>query len=201
MENSKYLLSFVLAGVGGQGTILASDILSDVGLALGYEVKKAEVHGMSQRGGSVTSHVRWGNRVYSPIVSTGMADVFMGFEKAEAARFVAQLKPGGLALVNNQKIVPITVSAGGAIYPTDDEIQKQLLQVTRNVHWIHGLEVAQDLGNAKAANVVMLGALSALLRMSAEVWLEAIRARVPAKLQELNQRAFEKGWEAAKVVV
>jgi indolepyruvate ferredoxin oxidoreductase beta subunit len=186
-------LSFLLAGVGGQGTILASDVVAELGVSAGYDVKKAEVHGMSQRGGSVISHVRWGPQVFSPIIAKGETDIFVAFEKLEAVRFIDHLCPGGLALINNHTISPITVSAGNAVYPNQETIRAALTRVTGNVHWVNGLEIAEKLGNARTANVVILGALSALLKMEADPWLKVIRGRVPPKYIELNRQAFEAG--------
>jgi indolepyruvate ferredoxin oxidoreductase beta subunit len=204
---SKYLrpesqvLNFSLVGVGGQGTILASNVLAELGLSLGYDVKKAEVHGMSQRGGSVTSYVRWGEKVFSPIVPEGEADILVAFEKMEAARFYYHLRPGGLALVNDYSIIPITVSAQleasiGPIYPSNETIRATLASVTSDTHWVEGVKIAETLGNAKTANVVVLGALSALMEIEPSLWLKVIEARVPSKYIELNHMAFEAGRKA-----
>jgi len=197
-------INFLLAGVGGQGTILASDVLVNVGLAGGYQAKQAEVHGMSQRGGSVTSHVRWGRVVYSPLVGAGEVDVFLAFEKAEALRHVGQLRPGALALVNMEAIEPVTVTSGGQAYPSDEHLRATLAQVTPHAAYVNGAEIAAALGNAKAANVVLLGALSALMEqegllgadLSADVWLKVITERVPPKYVELNRQAFLAGRQA-----
>lgn len=207
MIKSKYLrpesqvLNFSLVGVGGQGTILASNVLAELGLSLGYDVKKAEVHGMSQRGGSVTSYVRWGEKVFSPIVPEGEADILVAFEKMEAARFYYHLRPGGLALVNDYSIIPITVSAQleasiGPIYPSNETIRATLASVTSDTHWVEGVKIAETLGNAKTANVVVLGALSALMEIEPSLWLKVIEARVPSKYIELNHMAFEAGRKA-----
>ncbi len=197
----KKTINFLLAGVGGQGTILASDVLVSVGLAAGYEAKQAEVHGMSQRGGSVTSHVRWGEKVYSPLVAAGEADVFLAFEKVEALRSLNQLRPGGLVLINLEAIEPVTVTSGGQPYPDDDHLRAAFAQVTPRATYIDGPGIANALGNAKVANVVLLGALSALLEsqgpagpgLSSKTWLEVIAERVPPKYLELNRQAFLEG--------
>ena len=186
-------INFVLVGVGGQGTILASDILAELGLKLGYDVKKAEVHGMSQRGGSVISHLRWGEQVLSPIIPREEADVLVAFEKMEAARFRDLLKPGGLALVNDYAIEPVTVNTSGIPYPEDAQLQAQLAEVTDRVYWVKGIEIAEGLGNARAANVVLLGALSALLDLDEESWDEVLQIRIPPKYLELNRKAFLAG--------
>jgi indolepyruvate ferredoxin oxidoreductase beta subunit len=193
--------NFLLAGVGGQGTILASDVLVNVGLAAGYQAKQAEVHGMSQRGGSVTSFVRWGRVVYSPLVGGGEVDVLLAFEKAEALRNLNQLRPGALALVNLAAIEPVTVTSGGQSYPTDETLRSKFAEVTRNTVYVDGEAIAAQLGNIRAANVVLLGALSALMEreglvgaeLSAEMWLKVITERVPPKYVELNRQAYHAG--------
>jgi indolepyruvate ferredoxin oxidoreductase, beta subunit len=195
-------LNFLMAGVGGQGTILASDVLVNVGLAAGFQAKQAEVHGMSQRGGSVTSHVRWGETVYSPLVAAGEADVLLAFEKAEALRSVNQLRPGGLALVNMEAIEPVTVTSGGQAYPADEHLRTVFAQVTPHVTYVDGPGIAAGLGNSKVENVVLLGALAARLEalgwaaagLNTELWLAVIMERVPAKYAELNRQAFLAGY-------
>ncbi len=187
---------FLLTGVGGQGTILASNVLAELGIALGYDTKKAEVHGMSQRGGSVVSHVSWGEQVFSPIIPDGEADILISFEKLEAIRFVGGIRPDAMVLINDYEIIPITVSSGGGEYPSEEEIKSAFAPVTENVHWVKGVAIAEELGNAKAANVVLLGALSKILEMDAETWLDVIVARVPPKFVGLNRKAFQAGREA-----
>jgi indolepyruvate ferredoxin oxidoreductase, beta subunit len=194
-------VNFLLAGVGGQGTILAADVLVNVGMSAGYQVKQAEVHGMSQRGGSVTSHVRWGEVVYSPMAGAGEIDVYLAFEKVEALRNLNQLRPGALALINMQAIEPITVTSGGQSYPDDDALRAAVAQATGHAAYVDGAAIAAALGNVRAANVVLLGALSALMErgglggpaLTPAIWLEVIEARVPAKHVELNRRAFQAG--------
>jgi indolepyruvate ferredoxin oxidoreductase beta subunit len=193
--------NFLLAGVGGQGTILASDVLVNVGLAAGYQAKQAEVHGMSQRGGSVTSFVRWGHVVYSPLVGGGEVDVLLAFEKAEALRNLNQLRLGALALINLAAIEPVTVTSGGQAYPTDDTLRSKIAEVTRNMVYVDGEAIAAQLGNIRAANVVLLGCLSAFMEreglasteLSAEMWLKVITERVPSRYVELNRQAFHAG--------
>jgi len=193
-------INFLLAGVGGQGTILASDVLVNVGLRAGFQAKQAEVHGMSQRGGSVTSFVRWGQVVYSPIVGAGEVDVYLAFEKAEALRNLGQLRRGAVVVINMQAIEPITVTSGGQPYPDDDRLRATVAAVTDKAAYIDGERIAGDLGNTRAANVVLLGALSALVEqeglapgLAADAWLAEITARVPPKYVELNRQAFEAG--------
>ena len=191
-------LSFVLVGVGGQGTILASDLLAEVGMRLGYDVKQAEIHGMSQRGGSVISNLRWASQVFSPIVPRGTADILIGFEKLEAIRFSDFLRPGGLALVNDYAIVPVTVSSGTSAYPDDVALHDSIQRVTPHQCWVKGVDIATAEGNARAMNVVMIGALAKILNLPLDVFQAAIEVRVPIKYQELNLRAFTAGWSAAK---
>lgn len=194
-------INFLLSGVGGQGTILASDVLVNVGLAAGYQAKQAEVHGMSQRGGSVTSHVRWGENVYSPIVGAGEVDVLLAFEKAEALRVVKTLRPQALVIINNESILPLTVTSGGQPYPADATIQSAFAAITGHTVFVDGARIAESLGTNKAANVVLLGALSAMLEeaelaipaLTEQVWLDVISERVPKKFLELNVQAFQAG--------
>jgi indolepyruvate ferredoxin oxidoreductase beta subunit len=189
--------NFLLAGVGGQGTILASNVLAEVALAAGFDVKKSEVHGMAQRGGSVNTHVRWdAEKVYSPLVGLGEADILLVFERAEALRYAEFLKPGGVVIVNAHTIEPITVTSGGAHYPKEAELLAVFDEVTDRLHLVPGTAIAQELGNARAANVVLLGAFSTFVDVPAEIWLEVIEARVPPKYIALNRQAFLRGREA-----
>ena len=189
--------NFLLAGVGGQGTILASNVLADVALAAGFDVKKSEVHGMAQRGGSVNTHVRWDSeRVYSPLVSLGEADLLLAFEEAEALRYAGYLKAGGVAIVNQHIIQPITVTSGGAHYPTEEELRAVFAHLTSHLHLIPGTTIARELGNIRAANVVLLGALSTFLEVPTDTWLQVIEARVPPRYVDLNRQAFLRGRSA-----
>ncbi len=193
----KEAYDFLLAGVGGQGTILASNLLSDVGLAAGFDAKKSEVHGMAQRGGSVNTHVRWNREgVHSPLVEAGQADVLLAFERAEALRYAEFLRPGGTAVVNDQTILPITVTMGGMHYPTDEELREVYARLTPRLQIVPGAAIAAELGNIRMANVVLLGALSCALDVPDEVWLLAIDARVPERWRDLNRRAFRRGQDA-----
>jgi len=189
-------VSFLLAGVGGQGTILASDILAEVGLKLGYDIKKAEIHGMSQRGGSVVSNLRWAPQAFSPIVPRGAADVLIAFEKLEAARFADYLCKGGFALINDYAIPPVTVSSGTAIYPSDDVIRETIARFADQQHWVKGMTIAETLGNSKIANIVLIGAFSEMIGLPMDVVIMAIEARVPAKYLEINRQAFDAGVSA-----
>lgn len=186
-------VDILVTGVGGQGTILASDILAEVGLKLGYDVKKAEVHGMSQRGGAVESHVRWGHKVYSPQVEAGKADYLLGFEMLEAARWAHFISPGSAVLVNRHRVSPPSVNLGAAAYPTEEDIEGLLASGGARVWWIDATAAASGLGNPMVAGVVMLGALSGLLGHPEEVWTSTISGLVPEKFIDLNLRAFREG--------
>lgn len=186
--------SFVLVGVGGQGTLLASNILAEVGLASGFDVKKSEVHGMAQRGGSVASHVRWNReKVFSPLVGLGEADVLLSFEKVEALRFAEFLRRGGTVVVNDQAIVPVTVSSGASVYPGDEHLARVFDRLEARLVLVPGEKLALDAGSAKAANVVLLGAVSRLLPLPEEAWWDCLAERVPKKFLELNRVAFASG--------
>lgn len=182
-----------MAGVGGQGTILASNILAEVGLALGYDVKKAEVHGMAQRGGMVESHVRWGEKVFSPLVVEGDVDYLLGFEMLEAARWPSFLHGDAVSLVNNYRINPPAVNLGKAAYPAKDEIATILTAGGSRLIWIEATEIARKEGNPAAAGVVIMGALSKLLGSEEQNWLDVITRLVPPKFVDLNTKAFQEG--------
>lgn len=182
-----------LSGVGGQGTILASNILAEVFLKAGYDVKKAEVHGMAQRGGDVTTHFRFGKKVYSPLIKLGEVDFLLSFELLEALRYINWIKPEGKIIINKQTILPPAVSLGQMVYPEDVEktFKKYFAQ---NVWVINGLEIARGLGNTQAANVVLVGAFSNFFpEVKEEEWIEAIKSLLAAKLHDLNVKAFHAG--------
>jgi indolepyruvate ferredoxin oxidoreductase beta subunit len=188
----KYL-NFLIAGVGGQGTVLASDILSEVGIRSGYDVKKSDILGLAVRGGSVVSHVRWADHVHAPVIEEHNADYLIGFEWLETVRRVSYVKPDGVILVNDCRLDPITVSSGQAEYPATKDILARLEGAAKKVHVIPGLDKALELGNSRTLNIVLLGALSRVLQTRPETWNEVIRERVPPKLVDLNQKAFESG--------
>ncbi len=190
--------NFLITGVGGQGALLASNVLAEVGIRAGYDVKKAEVHGMSQRGGSVSSHVRWGADVKSPVIGQGEVDFILALEQLESLRYLSMLRPGKTAVVGEYKIAPLSVSSGGDHYPSEQQVRHALSQVTDHYYIVPTLSLAQELGNARVHNVVLLGALSTLVDdVPSEIWLAVIKERVPKKYIELNQRAFEAGRQAA----
>jgi indolepyruvate ferredoxin oxidoreductase, beta subunit len=185
--------NFLLAGVGGQGILLAADVLSLAGMEIGLDVKKSEVHGMAQRGGSVTSHVRWGAQVASPLITPGEVDYFLAFERVEGLRYAGMLRPTGTLLINDYRISPVSVSSGSDTYPSEaDEDSVYGAAVPQRVY-VPAIRLAQELGQARTNNVVMLGALAAWLDVPEEVWLRVIAERVPERFVALNQKAFATG--------
>ncbi|MDO9536547.1 MAG: indolepyruvate oxidoreductase subunit beta [Bacillota bacterium] len=187
-------IDFLMAGVGGQGTILASNILAEAGVELGYDVKTAEVHGVAQRGGSVESHVRWeGERVYSPLVEQGKADYVIGFEMLEAGRWPMYLHKDSVVLINRYRIPPPAVNLGKATYPPDQEIEAILSCKGSEILWIDATEIARGLGNPAMVGVVLLGALSGLVGGAEDLWLSVIERLVPDKFVEMNKKAFLAG--------
>ncbi len=192
-------MNFLLVGVGGQGILTASDVVAEVGLAIGLDAKKSEVHGFSQRGGVVESHVRWGPAVASPLAEKGTVDTLLAFETLEAARWIDWLRPGGTVLANRQRIVPMSVSAGDAAYPDDEAIHAALHARAGRVTFVEGLAIAERLGNSRLANTALLGALSAHMEVDPAVWLAVIERRVPPKYVELNRAAFWEGRGALPV--
>jgi len=185
-------IDILLVGVGGQGTILASRILAHVGQAAGYDIKVSEIHGMAQRGGSVVTQVRMGEKVYSPLIEEGRADVILAFEKLEALRWLSYLKPGGSLLVNDQAIYPVPVLAGLAQYPQD--ITGYLKAKVKDTVVLDALGTARECGNARAANVVLVGLLARRLPFAEDNWQEALAARVPARFLDVNRKAFAAGY-------
>jgi indolepyruvate ferredoxin oxidoreductase beta subunit len=185
--------------VGGQGTILASNILGQVLLDAGYDVKKAEVHGMAQRGGDVTTHFRFGEKVYSPLIKQGDVDYLVSFELLEALRYLSWVKPEGRVILNNFSILPPAVNLGKMKYPKDvDKTFKKHFK--DNVWLVNGYEIAKSIGNTQVANVVLLGALSNFFpELKAEQWTGGIRSLLPARLHEINVKAFDEGRSAIKV--
>lgn len=186
--------SIMIVGVGGQGSLLASRLLGNVLLSQGFDVKVSEVHGMSQRGGSVVTYVKYGEKVYSPVIEKGEADVIISFEELEAARYLPYLKKGGHIITSTQKIDPMPVITGAAEYPGN--IVKKIEEKGIKVTAVDALSLAEQAGNAKASNVVLMGVASKSTDFDVNVWQEAIRTCVPPKFLELNKKAFELGREA-----
>ena len=184
--------SIMIVGVGGQGTLLSSRLLGSVLTAEGHDVKVSEVHGMSQRGGSVVTYVKYGEEVCSPIIEKGEADYILSFEQLEAARWLPFLKKGGKLIVNTQKIDPMPVVIGTAEYP--DGVIEAIAATGTDVTSIDALPLAVEAGSSKAVNVVLMGVLAAKTDIAYDVWVEAVKATVPSKFLELNLKAFELGY-------
>ena len=185
--------SIMIVGVGGQGTLLASKLLGNVLLGAGYDVKLSEVHGMSQRGGSVVTYVRYGDRVYSPIVDQGEADYILSFEILESARWISYLKKGGKLITNTQKTWPMPVITGAMAYP-EGIVEK--LSEKADVTAVDALALAKEAGSPKAVNVVLIGVLSKLMDIPEAAWQKAIDETVPARFLEMNKKAFALGRNA-----
>ncbi len=183
--------NIMIVGVGGQGTLLASRILGKAIIDMGYDVKVSEVHGMSQRGGSVVTYVKFGDKVHSPIIDCGEADIILAFELLEAYRALPYLKEGGRLLVNNQCINPMPVITGAAAYP--DNILGKLGDKV-SVTAVDALALAAEAGNIKAVNVVLIGLMAQSTDIPYEVWKNAVTATVPAKFLEVNLKAFDLGY-------
>jgi len=185
--------NILLCGVGGQGTILASKILSEALVEAGYDVKMSEIHGMSQRGGSVTTQVRYGDRVYSPIIGKGSADILVAFEAMEALRYLGELNPKGQVVVNDFKMQTATTITGQQDYPEDSIDRVRSLADTKV---LNAAKIAEELGNSRAMNIVLLGALVKLMNLQELNWEGAIAACVKPAFVELNKKALEAGMQA-----
>lgn len=186
--------SVMIVGVGGQGSLLASKLLGRLLVDEGYDVKVSEVHGMSQRGGSVVTYVRFGDKVYSPIVTAGEADLIISFEKLEAARYAAYLKKDGRLVVNTQQIDPMPVIIGAAQYPTD--VLSELTAKGVQVEALDALSLAQQAGSSKAVNIVLMGRAAKQFDIPYENWIAAIENTVAPKFVEMNKKAFDLGYHS-----
>ena len=195
MMNNK-TVNIMIVGVGGQGSLLASKLLGNVIMNAGYDVKVSEVHGMSQRGGSVVTYVRYGQKVATPIIDLGEADLIVSFELCEAARWLPYLRQGGKLLTNSQEISPMPVITGAAAYPKD--IPQRIAAAGCSLTVVDALSLAEQAGSAKAVNVVLMGLLSTRMEFSEENWLQALAQSVPPKFLELNKKAFALGRSAAE---
>jgi indolepyruvate ferredoxin oxidoreductase beta subunit len=192
--------NILMVGVGGQGTILASDILGEAALAAGYDVKKTDTLGMAQRGGSVVSHVRVAEKVWSPLIKEGEADIILAFEKLEVARWGRYLRPGGVAIINNHAMPPLSVSLGTHCYPDDEEIRDMLKRRTERIYFVEGARKAIELGDIRVLNMVMLGCTSLLLPINVRTWKECMSQRIPSKILKVNFTAFDLGRKEASDV-
>lgn len=183
--------NILFCGVGGQGILLASEITAHVLLATGLDVKKSEVHGMAQRGGSVEAHLRFGKKVYSPLIEPGSVDILVAFEQLEAVRYLPYLHKKSRVIVNTQKILPPAVATGKMAYPGDS--LAQLEQRGLAVVPVDGFALAEEAGEIRAANVVLVGAMSVFLPIPEQTFVEVIEKRVPPRFREANMKAFQKG--------
>jgi indolepyruvate ferredoxin oxidoreductase beta subunit len=185
-------LNIMIVGVGGQGTLLASRILGNVALKNGNDVKVSEVHGMSQRGGSVVTYVKMGEKVYSPLIEKGEADIIIAFEKLEALRWIDYLKAGGTLVVNDQEINPMPVIIGKAKYP--ESILERMKASGINLQAIDALNIAKECGSIRAVNVVLIGLMAKTTQIGKDVWRQAMEEVIPKKLLEINLKAFDAGY-------
>jgi indolepyruvate ferredoxin oxidoreductase beta subunit len=189
MDN--HTTNILVAGVGGQGVILASDIMCEVFMGAGYDVKKSEVHGMAMRGGIVTSHFRFGKKVYSPLIKEGEVDILFAFEQLEGLRWLNHLRPNGRILMNDHRINPPAVNLGEMEYPKD--IPEMIRSKFKGFYLVKGTGIAFQMGDARAANVVLLGAISKFFEVGEDLWLNTILKYLPPKVHELNRKAFSAG--------
>ena len=186
--------NIMIVGVGGQGSLLASKLLGRLLLSKGYDIKVSEVHGMSQRGGSVVTYVRFGDKVYSPVIDKGQADFIVSFELLEAARWTEYLKPGGKIITNTQQVNPMPVIIGAAQYP--ENLLEKMQAAGLDVDGVDALSLAEQAGSSKAVNLVLMGRLSRYFDIPAEDWISAIEVSVPPKFLEMNKKAFDLGRNA-----
>ncbi len=190
-------INIIICGVGGQGIILSSEILALVAMESGYDVKKSEVHGMAQRGGSVVSHIRIGEKVYSPLIEKGKCDFLLSFEKAETLRWIPYLKKDDpVIIINDVEIIPPLVSLGLDRYP--ENIEEKLKNITKNIYFVPAIQIAKSLGEIITFNILLLGTLSKFLPFKEEIWENVIKNNVPEKKIEINLIAFKKGREILK---
>ncbi len=185
-------INILIVGVGGQGTLLTSRVLGSLASKLGYDAKVSEVHGMAQRGGSVVTHVRFGDRVFSPLIEEGRADILLSFEKMEALRWIHYLKEDGMLIVNDQAIDPMPVITGNAKYP--DDILNRLINRISNVFIINAQEIAKEIGNIRVSNSVLMGVLAQHMNIKKEDWEEVLSSIVPPKTIKENLKAFKIGY-------
>ena len=183
----------LITGVGGQGVILASDLICEAVLAAGYDVKKTDTLGMAQRGGSVVSHVRIGQKIRSPLIKQGEVDILVAFEKLEAARWSHYLRTGAIAIVNNHKLPPLSVNLGNEQYPSDEEINNILRQRSDHIYAINATSRARELGNVRTLNMFILGCVSLFLPLKVQTWKDSICQRLPASIKQINITAFDEG--------
>lgn len=186
--------SILIVGVGGQGTLLTGRIIGNHAMGKGLDVKMSEVHGMAQRGGSVVMQVKYGDKVYSPLVELGEADIIFAFEKLEALRYLPYLKEDGVMIVNTQEIDPMPVVMGTQAYP--DHVEEKLKAACKKICFMDALKIAQEIGNVKVVNMIMIGAYAAYIGDTLEVWEEIVEKTVPPKTIEMNKQALRQGYKA-----
>jgi len=186
--------NILIVGVGGQGTLLASKLMGKCFMEMGFDVKVSEVHGMSQRGGSVVTYVRYGDRVYSPVIEKGEADIIISFEQLESARWLPYLKKGGVLISSTQRIDPMPVIIGAAQYPTD--VLDELTSKGVNVEALDALSLAEQAGSSKAVNIVLMGRVAKQFDISYDSWISAIEKSVAPKFVEMNKKAFDLGYNS-----
>jgi indolepyruvate ferredoxin oxidoreductase beta subunit len=186
-------MDLLVTGVGGQGVVLASDIIGETAIAAGFDVKKTDTLGMAQRGGSVVSHVRMAPKVFSPLIREGQADLLLAFEKLEAARWSHYLRPGGIAIVNVYEQPPLSVSLGQEKYPAQAEIAAVMKRQTNQVYFVEGTACAQKLGNVRTLNLYMLGCFSVFAPLDIDTWKESVARFLPENIRDINLAAFKAG--------
>jgi indolepyruvate ferredoxin oxidoreductase beta subunit len=199
VSGNNQVTNVLMVGVGGQGVLLASEVLSEVMMRAGYDVKKSEVHGMAQRGGSVSSHVRFGQQVYSPLIQKGDADILFSFELLEALRYFDYLRDTALVIVNNQKVLPPSVTLGADHYP--DNVPEVIKRQFSRFELVDALGIARSAGTERALNIAFLGALSKHITVDEQLWKEVISSMLPPKLVEVNLKAFLLGRETKSALV
>jgi indolepyruvate ferredoxin oxidoreductase beta subunit len=193
MKTNLKKMDILITGVGGQGVVLASDIIGETAIAAGYDVKKTDTLGMAQRGGSVVSHLRLAEKVWSPLIKEGEADLLLSFEKLEAARWSHYIKPGAIVIVNTYEQPPLSVSLGQIKYPTDNDIKEALRRRTDKIYFIDANKRAQEIGNVRTLNIFMLGCFSVFAPLDVQVWKDSIIRRMPENLRDINLKAFDMG--------
>jgi indolepyruvate ferredoxin oxidoreductase beta subunit len=193
MKNGMKKLDILVTGVGGQGVVLASDIIGETALAAGFDVKKTDTLGMAQRGGSVVSHIRLGEKVWSPLIKEGDCDLLLAFEKLEAARWSHYLASGAAAIINNYEQPPLSVGLGQENYPSEDDITAALKRRTDRIYFIDANKLAKELGNVRTLNILMLGCFSAFAPVDVAVWKDHISRRLPENIRDINLAAFDRG--------
>jgi indolepyruvate ferredoxin oxidoreductase, beta subunit len=186
-------MDVLVTGVGGQGVVLASDIIGETAMQAGFDVKKTDTLGMAQRGGAVVSHVRLAEKVWSPLIEEGTVDLLLAFEKMESARWSHYISPGAVVIINNYEQPPSSVNLGQEKYPTDEEIKKALQRRTNEIYFIDANRAAKELGNVRTLNILMLGCFSVFAPLDIQVWKDSITKRMPENIRDINLKAFEQG--------